>query len=288
MSYYKALNTWVLTGFECRKTVSQLLQEVKSLKLDGIELTYGDVIKPDITKAECRAIRAEAKALGLGLRTMASGNYWVCSPGSDDPAERATAVDFTKRYMEVASWLGVKKILIVPAAVDVGWDPSKPVVSYQNAWRNSTASIRKLLPWAEKTGVTICLENVWNKFLTSPMDFKAYVDQFNSRRVGVYFDVGNVIATGYPEHWIEILGRRIQAVHIKNFKRQDCGGVLHGFGEALLDGDVNFKAVGAQLKKIGYRGPLTVEMIPFSRLPNLNLPDLGLARKTAAAFRKIL
>jgi hexulose-6-phosphate isomerase len=288
VSYYKALNTWVLTGFECRKTVSQLLREVQSLKLDGIELTYGDVIKPSITRAECRAIRAEAKRLGVGLQTMASGNYWVCSLGSEDRAERKAAVDFTRRYIEVASWLGVKKILIVPAAVDVGWDPSRPVVSYLNAWKNSTASIRQLLPCAEKAGVTLCLENVWNKFLTSPMDFKAYVDQFNSRRVGVYFDIGNVIATGYPEHWIEILGRRIQAVHIKNFKRQDCGGVLHGFGEDLLDGDVNFKAVDAQLKKIRYRGPLTVEMIPFSRLPDLRLPDLALARKTAAAFRKIL
>lgn len=288
MRYYKALNTWVLTGFDCRKSISRILAETKALRMDGVELTYGDLIQPSITREECRRILSEVKALGLGMQTMASGKYWVCSLGSDCREERWAAVDFTKRYIEVASWLGVKKILVVPAAVDVGWDPSRPVVSYLNAWKNSTASIKRLLPYAEKAKVTICLENVWNKFLTSPMDFTTYVDQFNSRYIGVYFDVGNVVATGYPEHWIEILGRRIKAVHIKNFKRQDVGGVLHGFGEDLLDGDVNFKAVDAQLKKINYRGPLTVEMIPFSRLPDLNLPDLSLARKTAAAFRKIL
>jgi len=115
-----------------------------------------------------------------------------------------------------------------------------------------------------------------------------FVDPFKSRRVGAYFDVGNCIINGYPEHWIEILGKRIAAVHFKNFTRSDCGGVLHGFGDDLLKGDVNWKAVVAALRKVGFSGPVTAEMIPFSRLPDLVLPDMKLSRDTARKMRTIL
>ena len=122
---------------------------------------------------------------------------------------------------------------------------------------------------------------------SDPMSMRQFVDQFRSRFIGVYFDVGNCLINGYPEHWIEILGKRIAAVHVKNFTRQDCGGGLHGFGDDLLQGDVDWKAVIAALKRIDYRGAITAEMIPFSRLPNLVLPDMALARKTARQLRKI-
>ena len=110
---------------------------------------------------------------------------------------------------------------------------------------------------------------------------KTFVDQFGSSRIGVYFDTGNCLINGYPEDWIEILGKRIKAIHLKNFSRTDSGGVLHGFGDDLMKGDVNWNAVKKALKKINYTGPLTAEMIPFSRLPDLILPDMNLARDTA-------
>ena len=93
--------------------------------------------------------------------------------------------------------------------------------------------------------------------------------------------------TGFPCHWIEILGKRIKRVHVKNFTREDAGGVLHGFGDNLLKGDVNWKNVVKALKKIKYKGFVTAEMIPFCRLPNLVLPDMKLARSTAKAMQKI-
>jgi hexulose-6-phosphate isomerase len=106
--------------------------------------------------------------------------------------------------------------------------------------------------------------------------------------VKCYFDVANCLINGYPEHWIEILGNRIGAVHFKNFSRNDCAGTLHGFGDDLLKGDINWANVVSALKKIGYKGPITAEMIPFSRLPDLVLPDMELARDTAVKMRKIL
>jgi len=206
---------------------------------------------------------------------------------SADPAQRRAAVAFTRKYIEVAAWLGVKTVLVIPGAVDVGWDPSVPITPYQQVWDNATASLRELLPFAVDHDVTMALENVWNKFLLGPIEFKMFIDQLSSPYVGCYFDVGNVVLSGYPEHWIEILGPRIAAVHVKNFKRSDAGGLLHGFGDDLLQGDVDFPAVKAALEKIGYAGPITAEMLPFCRLPNLTLPDMDLARDTAAKMKQV-
>lgn len=287
MRYFTAINYWVLGGFEGKKSPIDAIRDAADMGLDGVELTYGDCLKADITAQECASIAEEARRLKIGLRTLATGHYWGCSLSSPHAVERERAVAFTLRYLEVAEALGAETVLVVPGAVDVAWDPMRPVVPYRAAWEHATNSLKQCLPTAEKLGVNIALENVWNKFLLGPIEFSQFIDQFNSARLGSYFDIGNVVITGYPEHWIEILGPRIKAVHIKNFKRQDCGGVLGGFGDDLEVGDVDYEAVKKQLASIGYTGPVTTEMIPFCRLPNMVLPDMDLARKTAAALKRL-
>lgn len=288
MGYYKAINYWVLGGFEGAKTPYQAIDDAKKMGLDGIELTFGDCLKEDITEEECRNIAEYAEENGIGLKTLASGFYWGCSLGSADAAERDKAINFTVKYIQAASRLKVDKILVVPGAVDVAWDASRPVTSYKEVWDNAADSIKKLVDVAAEYKVTICLENVWNKFLLSPIEFKHFLDQFDSEYLGIYFDVGNAALNGYPEHWIEILKDRIKAIHFKNFTRDDCGGTIHGFGDDLLVGDVNFSNILRELKKIGYSGSITAEMIPFSRLPDMVLPDMQLAEKTAKDLIEIL
>lgn len=289
MKNIRQMNYWTLGGFEGKKPVAQALAEAAAMGLDGLELTYGaGEFTRGITEAQCRAIRAKAKQLNVRIETLATGYYWDHPFSSPDAAVRRDAIEFTKEYLRVAAWIGAKTVLVLPGAVAVPWDPSKPVVPYAAAWKNATASLRACLKEAEKQKVTIALENVWGWFLTDPMAMKTFVDQFKSRRVGVYLDVGNCLINGYPEHWIEMLGKRVAAVHFKNFVRQDCGGGIHGFGDDLLKGDVNWKAVLAALARIKYKGPITAEMIPFSRLPDLVLPDMPLARDTAAKLKQIL
>ena len=279
---------WTVGGFKGQTPIRQALEAAKTCGYDGLELAFGaGLLGTDATRATCQQIRADADELGMSLATMISGNYWGCSLSSADAEQRRAAVKFTRKYIEVAHWLEVPTILVIPGAVDVGWDPSVPVTPYQQVWDNATKSLRKLLPCAEDHGVTLALENVWNKFLLGPVEFRTFVDQFSSPHIGCYFDVGNVVITGYPQHWIEILGPRIAAVHVKNFQREDAGGLLHGFGDDLLKGDVDFEAVRAALKKIKYKGPITAEMLPFCRLPNMVLPDLALARDTAAKMKQV-
>ncbi len=278
---YKAINYWVLGGFDGNKGPYAAIKDAKKWGLDGVELTVGDCLPIEISEVECGKIKVTAAVSGIGLKTLATGFYWGCSLGSPDEVERAKAVEFTKKYLQIASWLGAETILVIPGAVDVAWDPSRPVVPYQQVWDLSVKSLKEVLPLAEELGVNIAIENVWNKFLIAPMEMKMYVDQFGSDRVGVYFDTGNCMIAGYADHWIEILGKRIKAIHLKNFKREDAGGLLHGFGDDLMSGDLDFSAVKAVIRRYASGVPVTAEMIPFCRLPDLILPDAALAEDTA-------
>jgi hexulose-6-phosphate isomerase len=279
---------WTVGGFEGQKPIRQALAEAQACGFDGLELAFGaGELNPEVTQSVCQQIVEEAQRLGMSLATMVSGFFWSCPLSSADPAQRQAAVAFARKYIQAAHWLGIKKILVIPGAVDVAWDASIPVTPYQKVWDNATASLKELLPLATDQNVTLALENVWNKFLLGPIEFKMFIDQFSSPFVGCYFDVGNVVISGYPQHWIEILGSRIAAVHVKNFQRSDCGGGLHGFGDDLLQGDVDWSAVKESLARINYTGPITAEMLPFSRLPNMVLPDMDLARDTARKMKQV-
>lgn len=288
MKHVLQITYWTVGGFEGLTPIRDALQTAKACGFQGLELAFGaGVLGPETTQEACAQIRRDAEELEMPLLTMVSGNYWNCPLSSPDAAQRRAALDFTRRYIQVADWLGIRTVLVIPGVVDVGWDPSVPVTPYQQVWDQATESLRELLPVAADHNVTLALENVWNKFLLGPIEFRTFIDQFASPYIGSYFDVGNVVINGYPQHWIEILGPRIAAVHVKNFQREDSGGVLHGFGDDLLQGDVDFPAVIAALDQVGYTGPITAEMLPFCRLPQMVLPDLDLARDTAAKMKQV-
>ena len=287
MNNYIALNGWIYCGFGGEKKPREFIDWAAAQGLDGVELTVGDCLAVDTPEDEAKALAAYAKEKGVGLRSLATGagwGKWLCA---DDPAERAEAIAFVKKYLQLAAWLGAETVLVVPGATRVAWDASHAEVSYRNAWENATASIKQLVPVGESLGVNLALENVWNRFLISPMEWKLFLDQFKSERVGMYFDAANCCLNCRPEDFPEILGGYIKAVHLKNFEESDSAGGLHGFGDDLFKGVVNFKKLFAAFAKIGYVGPFTVEMIPFSRLPDLVMPDAALAEKMVGQIKEL-
>ena len=284
---YIALNGWIYCGFGGEKKPREFIDWAAEKGLDGVELTVGDCLPAETSEAEAKALAEYAGAKGVELRTLSAGIGWSRWLTSDDPAERAETVEFAKRYIRLASWLGAETVLMVPGATRVVWDASHAEVSYLNAWNNVSAALREIAPVAESLGVNFALENVWNRFLISPMEWKMFLDQVGSERVGLYFDVGNCCLNTNPSDWPEILGGRIKAVHLKNFEESDSAGGLHGFGDDIFKGVVDFKRLFAAFAKIGYKGPFTVEMIPFSRLPDLVMPDAALAEKTAVQIKEL-
>jgi L-ribulose-5-phosphate 3-epimerase len=264
-------------GLEAALPVADAMAQAKELGFDAIELCVAGsgVLTHETTRGQCEAILGKAGELGIEVASVASGESWGCSPSDDDPAVRARIVEFTRQALQVAAWLGTDAYLYVPGAVDVFFLENSPVVPYDVCDERARAAIRQILPAAERLGVTLAVENVWNKFLLSPLEMRDFIDSFGSPAVGSYFDVGNVVLTGYPEHWIDILGKRIARVHVKDFKRS--AGTAEGFVD-LLEGDVDFEAVKAALARIGYDGYVTAEMIPYQP---------GRPEKTAAAMKKL-
>jgi hexulose-6-phosphate isomerase len=134
-------------------------------------------------------------------------------------------------------------------------------VTYTQNYERTQEEIKKAVPLAEKLGVVMAIENVWNNFLLSPMEAARYVDEFKSPAVGWHFDVGNVLYIGWPEQWIRILGNRIQKIHIKEFSRKKMNeqGLRKGFNVEYLAGDNNWPAVMKALDRIGYKGWAIIE-----------------------------
>ena len=224
-----------------------------------IDLSEDGPVNLKSTPEELKSFRALAEKHGLELSGLMSFLYWGANAASADPEVRAKASALLARQIACAQQLGIDTILAVPGAVGVDFIPGAETVRYDLAYDRATEFIKAALPAAEKAGVTIAVENVWNKFLISPLEMRAFVDQFGSKNVGVYFDVANTLAFGYPEHWIEILGSRIKRVHFKDYRRNV--GTVDGFCD-LLSGDVDWPAVMAALHKVGYDGWIAAEMIP--------------------------
>ena len=254
----KSISIWSFYGDWSLKDKMKL---AKDAGFEGIELDVsGDgPITLDSDEDAIAAIGSLAADSGLTLSGLATGMYWEFNPASENAETRAQAKVVLEKQIRVASQLGIGAVLVVPGSVGADFIPGCEELSYDKVWDRATEFISNALPLAKEFGVDIGIENVWNKFLLSPLEMARFIDQFDDAHVGSYFDVGNVLATGYPEHWIRILKDRIRRVHVKDYRR--AVGSVDGFVD-LLSGDVNWPAVVQSLKSIGYSGWVAAEMIP--------------------------
>ncbi|MHC4072076.1 MAG: sugar phosphate isomerase/epimerase family protein [Planctomycetota bacterium] len=187
-----------------------------------------------------------AKDAGVPIHSIVYGGWGA--PFSDpNPKVIEKGLAGMETALRSAKAQGAETVLLVPAVLNEN-------VGYGDAYKRSQEHIRKLLPLAEQLGVVIAVENVWNKFLLSPLEFGRYVDEFDSPWLKAYFDVGNVIIYGYAQDWIRTLGKRIVKIHLKDFKREGYEWTN------LRDGDVNWKQVRRALDEIEYDGFLTPEL----------------------------
>ena len=220
-----------LDRFKLAVDVGFTLMEVRSLQDD----------------AEAAKIKDAADKAGLRIHSVMNGIHWRYPLSSPIASEVEVSMAGMRRSLRQAKLYGAGAVLLVPAVV-------RDDTTYEQAWERSSKQIRILIPEAEKLGITIAVEEVWNKFLLTARDFNQFIDQFESPVVQAYFDVGNIVHYGVPQHWIRQLGKRIVRVHLKDYIRQTRQFVNLG------DGDVNWPAVRGALADIGYTGPATLEI----------------------------
>jgi len=205
------------------------------------------------SEPEAEEIKRASETTGVPIHSVMNMAHWQFPLSSADPQVVAKSVQGMETSLKNAHLWGADTVLLVPAVVN-------PQTSYADAWKRSQEQIRKLIPLAEKLKVVIAVENVWNKFLTSPLEFAHYVDEFRSPWVKAYFDVGNVVLFGYPQDWIRTLGKRIVKLHFKDFALRNEGGKrVADFGN-LREGDIDWKEVHRALAETGYQGAATLEV----------------------------
>ncbi len=256
---------------------SERFLAAKNAGFDGVEIPVGGEIKLSSTPDEVKRTGEAAHRAGITVASL-----WVSQPLWDHPlnspeaAVRAAGAESIVRCLEFARLLNCGAMLLVPARLGSG---PKFQVGYQATWDRVTAELKKLIPVAEQKKVIITPENVWNKFLVSPLEMRAFVDQFKSPWLQTHFDTGNVMQFGYPQDWILTLGPRIKRVHVKDYKLSTRAEQGH-FCD-LLEGDVDWKEVMAALNRISYQGFISPEV-------DYDANDPAQLRKVSRALDKIL
>ena len=274
----KGINIWSFPA----GSIKDNLMLAKDAGFEGVELALNPEgeLSVSSTENEIKEIKKTAEDLGLSLYSLSSGLCWDYRLSDDNPAMREKAKDIIKKQLDTAKLLGADTVLVLPGVVNVSFSHPEVKVPYDVVYERALEGIGELKSYAEALKVNIGLENVWNKFLLSPMEMRDFIDKIGSDYVGCYLDIGNTLYCSYPEDWVRILGKRIKKVHFKDY-RMEAGG-LHGFVD-LLAGDVDYPEVVRALDEIGYEDWVSAEMIPGYK----NYPET-IIYNTSNAMDKIL
>ena len=277
----KSISQWAFPG---GMSYGEMFKAAAAAGFDAFEVAMDEKGGPLTLRSSERDVKkivGAAKKHKLQIAGLATGLFWRYQYTDDDPELRKKARQITRRMLKAANWLGVDAILVVPGMT---WRQSTgEKVRYDVAYDRALGELQGLARDAERHQVAIGVENVWNRFLLSPLEMRDFIDKIGSNYVKVYFDVGNVLQYSVPEHWIEILGKRIVRVHVKDFKLSI--GNMDGFVD-LLAGDVDWPAVMAALRKIGYNSFCTVEIGPYQFHSTVRLKAMSQAMDVILAMGK--
>ncbi|MBM3725655.1 MAG: sugar phosphate isomerase/epimerase [Acidobacteria bacterium] len=230
-------------------SIKDRFQLAKDVGFDEIELpTSSD-------QARTEEFKKASETSKLRIHSVMNSDHWRYPLSSGDPEVVRKCVAGMETSLRNAQFWGADTVLLVPAVVDAK-------TGYGDAWKRSQAEIRKMIPLARELKVIIAVEEVWNKFLLSPLEFANYVDQFKSPWVRAYFDVGNVVLYGYPQDWIRTLGNRIVKLHFKDFTFRNDPAIRKRVADFvnIRDGEIDWKEIHAALRETGYKGSATLEI----------------------------
>jgi L-ribulose-5-phosphate 3-epimerase len=268
-SMRKSINLWAFP-YPDRMTLEECLLLAKRAGFDAIELNYDldNDLSPKASPRELAAIRHLADRIGIEISGLCSFLFWPYPLSSSDAAKRERGIELAGMMADAAHHMGVENLLVVPGAVHIPWRDDHEPVPNDVCESRAKEAIGKLVGKAEKTGVSLNMENIFfNGFLMTPMEMNQFVDSFGSDAVQVHFDTGNIAMFQFAEHWVPILGDRIKNIHFKEFTKKGTDYSLETF-RPLLDGTTNWPAVMNALESVGYTGYVTFEYFhPYMHYP---------------------
>ncbi|MEK6235935.1 MAG: sugar phosphate isomerase/epimerase [Planctomycetales bacterium] len=280
----KSINLWAFP-YPDKMSLKECFELAKEAGFDAVEINYnleGD-LSPEASDKDIENIGKTARKIGIEISGVCSFLFWPYSLTHNDPQRREKGIELAQKMVRSARLLGTDNLLVVPGAVYIPWLKDAEPVPNDVCDRRAREAVRRLLPEAEKSKVFINIENIFaNGFLFSPQEMVEFVDSFKSPWVKIHFDTGNLMEYQFPEHWIPMLGKRIQNTHLKEYSKRVNEFNLDAF-RPLLDGTTDWPAVMEAFDKVVYRGYLTFEYFhPFEHYPE------SLIHQTADALDRML
>ncbi len=263
--------------FPADMPVQESLRLAKRAGFEGMQLVMrakDAEVSLEMTGRQARQLKRLADGMGMKLHSLMPS--LGVSLADDTRAKRKKALQMWEGMIPLGKALGCGSILVHPGQV-------RAHTLYTNFYRWVVTALKILKKSAEKHRIRLLLENVWNRFIYSPMEARQLLNEVRSEYVGFYFDVGNIMLVGYPQQWIRILGRRIGEVHIKDFRTRSITGA--GFVYPLM-GDVDWHAVMQELARIGYAGFLCAEYGPYPQFADKALRDISTSIDALIALAK--
>jgi L-ribulose-5-phosphate 3-epimerase len=213
------------------------------LGLDCIEFILDDnevEQNPLLHKSGRQQIRELSKKTGVQVYSVCADYFMETPLHSNNPESAEISLNTMRRLLEASSDLEIRDVVV-------------PCVD-QSSIRDPVARSRfkeklsEMIPLAEELGVNLSLETDLN-----PMDFKELLEQFDSSRVTVNYDIGNSVSLGYdPEEELQAYGSLISDIHIKD---RDLGG-----GSVLLGtGNADLPKFFSLLSTFSYKGPFIMQ-----------------------------
>jgi hexulose-6-phosphate isomerase len=247
-------------------TVLEKFRAMKEVGFEGVE-PMGGMDRDEVLAA--------FKTTGLRAASVCCHTHWVKPLSAPDEATRKIGFEGLVLSLQDAHAYGATSVLLVPGVARNG-------VTYQQCFERSIVEIRKAIPVAKETGVKIAIENVGNDFIMSPEQAVDYIDAINSEWVGWHFDIGNAGRVGPAERWIQVLGKRILRIHVKDYSAKPADPTARGNARPkLLEGDTNWPAVMNALDNAGYTG------WAISEQPGNQATDVETARDLAQRMDRI-
>jgi len=266
-----------LRSFSPKMRWQDCLRESHVAGYNGVELNFDGLFQLDCPLRKLQAIKKTAQRNKIKIASIYSRRQWQTPISSPDKHKREIARRVILRLIDIAETLEAPAVLTIPGAVDNSiLSKDFEIVPYDQVYERVLDILTGLSEIARRKGVSLALENVPNKFLLSPLEMRDFIDKTGSPAIGCHFDVANCLYNhGYPEHWIKILGPRIKAIHLKDFRL--AAGNITGFVD-IFEGDIRWDKVCAALAAINYNGPLIAEVLPaYQYHPEVLIKTISIA-----------
>lgn len=246
-------------------TLFEWIELAATLGVEGVEFYWG-FLEDD--EAFLKKVKIALERHNLAMPML------CCSPDFTQPDPRLLQeeIEREKRMIEITAFLGGRFCRVLSGQ-------RRPELTMENAVAQVVRVIKGLLPFAEKHGVVLTMENhykdnYWQypEFAQKMDVFTKIVEQIDSSWFGVNFDPSNTILAGEdPLVLLERVKRRVVSMHASDRylksgtiedlrKEEDSVGYASRLSHGVIGNGMNdYDKIFSMLNSVGFNSWISIE-----------------------------